>query len=1169
MAVNRKISLILLLPLIILSLFARPIQAQEKKTLVLDNFDSLNRRMTDSGSVWYGYGNIRLRVDSTRIKSDSMIWYRDYNIIHFFGRAEAYDSIQHIAAEQLSYYHRDSTIIARRNVVLIHSADSVKAESNFAKFDRRGNIIFLEDNPRLFLNYPDSANMVEILANYLTFYAGDKSADAEDSVIITYQNTRATCGCAEFSRDGNLLTLMREPFATRDSSTIAGETMYIQFAGKGVREIEVDQAAQAYFLEEADTTSGEFSGDTKLSGENIKFYFKDDEIRKIAAAGSARSEYYPSPDDTTGAGKNFVSGDTIFIYTDHRKITKAEIIGGAEGIYITKKEKPDSAAVTPADSTAVDSLMEMALDTIPRDSLPVMAADSLVNDTLRQDSLAAATNVEDSILYRGAFLEYFAANRVIRITGDASVQQGPVSLKAGRVDYDIPGRVVLAKAKVDTADTNTRIVPLVLKDAGEEIMGSSLVFNVDTKKGKIEDATTQYENAYYRGQDLYKGDEKVFFVENGELTSCDKEEPHFHFSTSKMKIIHNDRVIARPVTLYIETIPVMRIPYYIFPLKRGRHSGILPLKLGNFEQGSRFIGNIGYYWAASDYWDIQTSLDFQENIGITLNNIFRYNKRYLYRGGVNVSYSRDRREYYSGEYRNDRWRIYGNHEQTLPYDVDFRASFEFVSDNTYSTDFLTDLEDRLNRNVTSKANFNKKFGRSSLSLSFNHTDNLDTDSRNSNLPSGSFSMPSFQPFGSGREVDGKLEKRWYNDIYIGYRDDFGFYTRQQKLTDIIRIDDSTTIEQKRRTWRDFGYLNHSVTISGSSQKVLTYVGLSPSVSLQETWYYILKSDQAHAAGIPADRPYRRGAISATLSADTKIYGTFPINLKGLQAFRHVMSPRISFGWSPAVTKNDAVRSFAGRGGGGGAQKNLGFNLENDFQAKVKKGETEKKLDLLQISSGLSYNFEAQDKKFSNLSTNIRSGLLKNINASGHLSHNLYDKNGDLDWRHPSLLSFSISGSFQARGSVADDYVRQDLTSDISRDSLGLTQGTGLDVDLTAPPLEGSGGKSEWNFNLSYNYSETKSYGVTTGRTHWVQYTFNMGLTKGWKLKYSQKYDFIGHESIDKIVDLYRNMHCWEAHFYWIPTGSRKGYYFKINVIAIPDIKVEKSESGLRGALFNR
>ena len=80
-----------------------------------------------------------------------------------------------------------------------------------------------------------------------------------------------------------------------------------------------------------------------------------------------------------------------------------------------------------------------------------------------------------------------------------------------------------------------------------------------------------------------------------------------------MKMIGKDKVVARPVILYIGDLPVFAVPYYVFPVRKGRHSGFLTFEIGNFERGERFIRNLGYYWAASEYWDLETSLDFYEN----------------------------------------------------------------------------------------------------------------------------------------------------------------------------------------------------------------------------------------------------------------------------------------------------------------------------------------------------------------------------------------------------------------------------------------------------------------------------------------------------------------------------------------------------------------------------
>jgi len=1151
MAGWRNISLVC----ICLLFLARAAFAQEKaRSLILDNFDTLNRRLTDSGSVWYGYGNIRLRLDSTVIVADSMIWYRDYNIIHFFGDVEASDSVQQIWTRQLSYYHRDSSLVARGEVVAIQKHDSVKTESELARYDRATNIVYLEGSPRLFLNYPDTANMIQVDADYLTFFQEAGQAEAVDNVVITYQNTRATSGCAEYYRHDDLLILRDEPHAVRDSSDITGTQMQIRFADRGMDQIDVFGDAKASFVEESDSTGGEFSGRTKLSGEDIVFYFSDDQVRRINASGAAESEYFPAEDDTTGAGKNFVSGDSIFIYVDNRRISKVEIKGGAEGVYITQ---PDT------DSTAVDTLATTAAAEDTSSVEKAEAAESPTADTLQAvfpdsaaiaDTMAAAVPAEDSIHYKGRFLEYFAKDRIIRVSGDAKVRQGQVSLDAEKIDYDVPKRVVLASAKVDSVDTTKSVTPLILKDGNEEIIGSKLVFNVDTKQGLIEDATTSYEQAYYRGQDLFKEEDKVFYVENGSLTSCDLEEPHFHFSSKEMKIIHNDRVIAKPVVFYVETLPVMIIPYYVFPLKRGRHSGILPLRFGNFEKGNRYLGNVGYYWAASEYWDLQGSMDFYENIGITFNSTLRYNKRYGFTGNVYGSYARNRQEMISGISKSDTWRLSGNHSQKLPYDVDFRAEWLFT-EKSYTENYIIDQQQRLERSIVSKANFAKRFGRASMSLSFSHTKNIDTDQRYSSLPRGALTLPSFHPFGSGRIVDGVEKKSWYNQFYVGYNNTFEYYGSH------TRVNDTTTIG------KEYAYVDHRMSIS-SPQKLFTYITFNPNASIQETWYYIMDTQYARDQGISVDHAYRRGTISAGVSSETNLYGTFPIDIFGLQALRHVMTPRVSFSWSPTVTTNAAAKAYTGKGGGGGRSMSMGFGLTHLIQAKVKSGDTDKKLDLLRVSSNTSYNFVATGQKFGILSTAITSSLARNLSVQGGLSHTFYDENDNLHFWSPSLRSFSISSSFQAKGSLADDYIRQGLQSQSTLDSLQNENTTGLGVDVNRDTNYGAGSGS-WNVNLSHYYSESKDYGSITSRIHWIRGTFNVDLTKNWKIKYSQTYDVVRHQSIDKIVDLYRRLHCWEGHFYWIPTGSRQGYYFKINVISLPDIKIEKSESGLRGALFNR
>lgn len=1132
-------------------------QAAEKRRLRLNHADSSRVHRDGEREFWYGYGDVSFRIDSTYVLAeDSVVWERHTDIIRFFGNVKAYDSIQYINGEMVTFYHADSLLIAEDNVVMIHLGDSIKSESQKARFDQKNKILYLESEPRLYLNYPDTLRIVKVSAVKMTFYSEEKRGVADSSVVIEYQDTRATCDRAEFATEEKILTLTENPYAIRGDSDIKGQKMQIAFRGDEIRQIDVFDDAEALFVEASDSLTGDFTGKSYLSAGRIRFYFMDDEIRKIDAIGAARSKYFPPPDDTTDAGQNFVSGDSISIFVENRKTTKIDIKGGAEGIYITRnKSEPTAPQVDSVSEDALSVKTDTLATSLNREDLMAVETlpdSSVIDSTAVQDSTCISNNIwTDSVLYQGDFLEFFAADRMLRMTGNSIIRQEDVVLTAGQVDYDIRNRVVMARAATDTLDDSTIVTPLSLRDSREEIFGTRLVFNVDTKKGLIEDATTKFERSNYFGEDLYKEKEQVFYVEDGRLTPCELDEANIFFKSKKMKLIQNDRVIARPVVMYIETIPVLALPYYVFPLKRGRHSGILPIKLGNFEQGNRFIGNLGYYWAASEYWDLQAALDFYENIGITINSLFRYNKRYAFSGSVRGSFSREREEYAFGESRRRRWNISGNHSQTLPYDIKFQASGTFVSDKNYYTDYSTNPDERRNRSVISKANFNKKFGRSSLSLSFNHTNNLDTDSRSSSLPSGSFTMPPFNPFGSGKEVDGVVVRKWYNQLYLGYSNRFAVYTQRS-----IKGDGS-------KTKKEYAYLDHSLSLK-ASQNVLKYLNINSSVATQETWYYILPTDQAYYNKIPAKRSYRRAAVSAGLSLGTNLYGTFPVGLLGLVALRHVLTPSIGYRWAPAITKNQLVRQYVGSGGGGSRQQSLSFTLTHLFKGKVKTDRIDRDYDILRISSSINHNFESLGRKFSDLQTSFSSSLVNNLSLSGSMIHDVYDDNNELQLTGPRLKSFSISSSLQARGSVYDDYLRQGLDADELADTTAT--GTGLDYNISEPP---GMSKTSWNFSLSHRYSEAGLLTGSISRSHWLQFTFNIDLTKNWKIKYHQNYDMLNKATTEKVIDIYRKLPCWEGHFYWIPEGSRRGFYFKINVIAIPDIKFEKSESGLRGALLNK
>ena len=103
-------------------------------------------------------------------------------------------------------------------------------------------------------------------------------------------------------------------------------------------------------------------------------------------------------------------------------------------------------------------------------------------------------------------------------------------------------------------------------------------------------------------------------------------------------------------------------------------------------------------------------------------------------------------------------------------------------------------------------------------------------------------------------------------------------------------------------------------------------------------------------------------------------------------------------------------------------------------------------------------------------------------------------------------------------------------------------------------------KQPWSFTFNYTFS----YGINDNIYYYmlrdtVKYTRNMVhtlnvvgsvyLTRKWKVGFTTGYDFVQKDLSYTSIDVYRDMHCWEMSFNWVPFGYRKGWGFTINVKA--------------------
>ena len=681
----------------------------------------------------------------------------------------------------------------------------------------------------------------------------------------------------------------------------------------------------------------------------------------------------------------------------------------------------------------------------------------------------------DTVGYSAQSISYSQGKIVLG--GGAQMEYAAYRLESDSVRYDLNSKILEAEGRP------------VFWDGNQELRGVRMVYNLETGRGRVRYGESSYEQGIYRGEEIREVNPEVILVEGGRFTTCDHDTPHYYFWSQKMKILPKDKVIARPLLLYIADLPVAAIPFCIFPIKPGRHSGLLTLDLGFLDVSQRFVRNLGYYFAPSPYWDAMVSLDYYEKTGLLLKGETRYALRYRLEGNVGGSWKRER-EWVGSELKHQqRWDLKFSHYQHLSPTWKLTANGLFVSDKSYYSDIGFHPQERMNRSLHSHLTLSKRWETSSLNIGLDRYQNLDLDQITQSLPSVRYSHPS-SPIFKGEEG----EKGWYQNIYLSFSSYLLNYSHKVKDTK-----------------EDHSGLDNHLSITGPQK--LRWLTISPSFNLRHTWWDKDKEGESLVHNTTYD---------LSLRANTTIYGTFLPHWGRITGFRHILKPSLSYSWKPKFKDQDRFYSFGGIGPSGGEREVLGIGLNNIFQLKWGR-EKPKKVELATLNLSTSYDFKALKRKWGYLSSNLRVRPFRGLGLNLASTYDLYSPQDELT--RPHLVSLS-------------------LTTDLS--------------------LSGWEGKEErrrpWRFSISHHIYQMKG-GAT--ETNWLSGDFSLNLTPNWRLDYQARYDFVDKRLTSQSFKFHRDLHCWEASFYWIPTGFKKGYYFRVNIKAIPEIKVEKGK-GIRG-----
>ncbi|WP_448634003.1 putative LPS assembly protein LptD [Pedobacter panaciterrae] len=477
------------------------------------------------------------------------------------------------------------------------------------------------------------------------------------------------------------------------------------------------------------------------------------------------------------------------------------------------------------------------------------------------------------------------------------------------------------------------------------------------------------------------------------------------------------------------------------------------------------------------------------------------------------------------------------------------------------------------------------------------------------LPDISLSVPTFNPFDSKDRLG---EQKWYQKITVGYS--------MQASNTITTTEDQLF---KRESLNKFkNGVSHQIPVN-MAFNIADYFNFNTGVSYTERWQFqtvrksylkVLNSGDQEIIDTVAGFK-RNGEYSLNMGVSTKIYSTAQFNKFGnFKALRHVMTPQVSFSYRPDFSDvakgyyklayyTDGTPKIGSDGQqqkysifegspygfpGAGRSASISFSLDNTVEAKVltpsdTTGKGDKKIPIIQgLSISGSYNFLAPSFKLSTLGFSGRSQFTDKLGVNyygtldpyrytdtvdvltGKVSRKLID---DYVWnvgKLPRLTNFGFSFNYslnpealkkknENEQNLKDKAAKTGMTPEQSEELAKVSRDPNAFVDFKIP----------WNFAFSYTFNyNTDRVGQNSTITNTLNFNGDANITPKWKVQFNSGWDFKASTFSQTSLAIYRDLHCWDMSFSWIPFGAYQFYSVDIKVKAsvLQDLKLSKRKN---------
>ena len=766
-------------------------------------------------------------------------------------------------------------------------------------------------------------------------------------------------------------------------------------------------------------------------------------------------------------------------------------------------------------------------------------------------------------------------NNKIYLFGEAFLNFMDTKMNAGFIEVDLDKNEVFASYVLDK-DSN-RIESPVFESEGEKIDAAKIRYNFDSEKGFIEEVKIKQDELYlYMGVAKRQKNSEIHF-KKGRFTTCELEDPHYHFHLSKAIMIPEKRIVTGPMNLWVKGVPTpFGLPFSVIPQSKTRTHGLLFPQIVPSSAYGFGVRDLGYYFPISNTLNTSTYLTLLSRGSWGLRQETNYLKLYKNSGMLITEYQQ-LKDGFPNNTRSNKFRLTWTHKKdpkSNPFWT-FSSNVNFISDNNTQNSLDPINTEYFNNQLNSDINIQRRFpGKPvTMGVKFSLRQNTSNKTIALNSPIFTTNVTRFSPL--KKLIKGKNEwKQFFARIAVSYnlesqnRATFADSLLKQDYLHMINDNFINGVQQRATLQSTASFFKNTLKFTPSVNYTNNINFQQISKSFDSTTVDPIRTDQIDKFGMSQ-------SISFNGSATSVLYSYYKFLGKSKPLLRHIMTPNVGVSYIPnlnslntldtgSVNMNTITYSpfensvYSSNSIRDKALVNFGIN--NSFELKrASEKDTLTGFKKTRIIDALSvtgnYDLLEDSMNLSNLSLNLRISPIPMINIVSSSNFSAYSWDQETG---KSLSTFSIRENGTLGRFLSSNLTTTfTLTSKESKekmnelnDKLGENWNADYNYFLLFPERIVNF-DIPWKFNISHVYSITANQDKKISnpdnyrQVQTISVNGDVSFTKRWKIIGSVNYDVETVKVTYTTLTLTRDMHCWALSFNWIPIGGNKSFLFSL------------------------